>query len=78
MGRFECGNRIIRRKELLAEMASAFTCASLSIRPTARHADYIAFWRAVLRGDERAIFRAAASKAADCLLSFAGESECEA
>lgn len=60
------------REELVAEMASAFTCASLSIRPTVRHADYIGAWLAVLREDERAIFRAAsaASKAADYLLSF--------
>jgi len=60
------------REELVAEMASAFACASLSIQPTVRHADYIASWLAVLREDERAIFRAAsaASKAADYLLAF--------
>ena len=29
------------REELVAEMASAFTCASLSINPTVRHADYV-------------------------------------
>ena len=58
------------REELVAEMASAFTCASLSIRPTVRHADYIGAWLEVLREDERAIFRAAsqASKAANYLL----------
>ena len=62
---------------LVAEMASAFTCASLSIRPTVRHADYVGSWLAVLREDERAIFRAAsaASKAADYLLAFAPEAE---
>ena len=56
----------------VAEMASAFVCASLSIRPTVRHADYVGSWLAVLREDERAIFRAAslASKAADYLLAF--------
>lgn len=61
------------REELVAEMASAFSCASLSIQPTVRHADYIGSWLAVLREDERAIFRAAsaASKAADYLLQFA-------
>ncbi len=60
------------REELVAEMASAFACASLSIRPTVRHADYIGSWLAVLREDEKAIFRAAsaASKAADHLLAF--------
>jgi antirestriction protein ArdC len=65
------GSASYAREELVAEMASAFTCASLSIRPTVRHADYIGAWLAVLREDERAIFRAAslASKAADYLLA---------
>jgi antirestriction protein ArdC len=60
------------REELVAEMASAFACASLSIQPTVRHADYIGAWLAVLREDDKAIFRAAsaASKAADFLLCF--------
>jgi antirestriction protein ArdC len=60
-----------------AEMASAFTCASLAIRPTVRHADYIGSWLAVLREDEKAIFRAAsaASKAADYLLGFVSDGE---
>ncbi|MEG3086749.1 ArdC family protein [Sphingomonas sp. PB4P5] len=63
------------REELVAEMASAFACASLSIQPTVRHADYIGSWLAVLREDEKAIVRAAsaASKAADYLLAFRGE-----
>jgi len=58
------------REELVAELASAFTCASLGIQPTVRHADYIGAWLEVLRADEKAIFRAAsaASKAADYLL----------
>jgi len=64
------GSPSYAREELVAEMASAFTCATLSIRPTVRHSDYIGAWLAVLRSDERAIFRAAshASKAADFLL----------
>lgn len=59
------------REELVAEMASAFTCASLGIQPTVRHADYIGAWLDVLRGDDKAIFRAAsaASKAAEFLLA---------
>jgi antirestriction protein ArdC len=64
------------REELVAEMAAAFTCASLSIQPKERHSDYLGYWLSVLREDERAIFRAAslASKAADYLLAFeAGE-----
>ena len=58
------------REELIAEMGSAFLCASLGIVPTVRHADYIGSWHEVLREDSRAIFRAAsaASKAADWLL----------
>ncbi|WP_257538979.1 ArdC family protein [Sphingobium sp. CFD-1] len=58
------------REELIAEMGSAFLCASLGIVPTVRHSDYIGAWLAVLREDNRAIFRAAraASLAADWLL----------
>lgn len=60
------------REELVAELTSAFTCASLSIQPTVRHADYIGAWLEVLHDDDKAIFRAAsaASKAADYLLAF--------
>lgn len=63
------------REELVAELTSAFTCASLSIQPTVRHSDYIGAWLEVLRCDEKAIFRAAsaASKAADYLLAFASD-----
>ena len=59
------------REELVAELGSAFLCAALGIVPTVRHADYLASWLAVLREDNRAIFRAAsaASKAADWVLS---------
>ncbi|MEG3124890.1 ArdC family protein [Sphingomonas sp. GB1N7] len=69
------GNPDYAREELIAEMASAFNCASLSIQPIVRHADYIGSWLAVLRNDEKAIFRAAsaASKAADYLLGFCPE-----
>ena len=58
------------REELVAEMASAFLCASLGIVPTVRHADYLGAWLEVLREDARAIFRAAsqAGKAADFVL----------
>jgi len=66
------GSQPYAREELVAEMAAAFTCASLGIAPTVRHSDYIASWLSVLRDDEKAIFRAAsaASKAADYLLAF--------
>ena len=69
-GRF--GSALYAREELCAELASAFLCAALGIVPTVRHADYLGSWLAVLRGDNRAIFKAAsqASKAADYLLAF--------
>ena len=72
-GRF--GSPAYAREELTAELASAYLCASLSIQPTVRHADYIGSWLEVLRSDDRAIFRAAAkaSKAADFLLGFKSE-----
>jgi len=61
----------------VAEMGSAFLCASLGIAPTVRHADYLGNWLAVLREDSRAIFRAAsaASRAADYLLAFTREAD---
>lgn len=67
-GRF--GSAPYAREELVAELASAFLCAALGIEPTVRHADYLGSWLAVLRADNRAIFRAAsqASKAAEYLL----------
>lgn len=66
------GSAAYGREELCAELVSAFLCASLGIRPTVRHADYLGAWLAILRADTRAIFRAAshASKAADYLLGF--------
>lgn len=67
------GGKDYAREELVAEMATAFVCASLGIQPTVRHTDYIAGWLEVLRNDKRAIFRAAslASKAADYILNCA-------
>jgi antirestriction protein ArdC len=61
----------------VAEMTSAFVCASLGIVPTVRHADYIGSWLEVLREDDRAIVRAAsaASKAADFLLAFRADAD---
>lgn len=74
------GSKKYAQEELVAEMTSAFLCASLGIVPTVRHADYIGDWLQVLREDDRAIVRAAsaASKAADYLLAFrpeAGETD---
>ncbi|WP_375778906.1 ArdC family protein [Bradyrhizobium sp. ma5] len=69
------GTRKYAFEELVAEISSAFSCASLGIAPTVRHADYIGCWLDVLREDNRAIVRAAsqASKAADYLLGFLPE-----
>jgi antirestriction protein ArdC len=66
------GTALYAREELCAELASALLCAALGIVPTVRHADYLANWLAVMRADNRAIFKAAsqASKAADYLLAF--------
>jgi len=62
-------------EELVAELCAAFSCASLGIVPTVRHADYIGAWLEVLGEDNRAIVRAAsqASKAADYLLGFVAD-----
>jgi len=71
------GSKLYAAEELVAEMASAFICASLGVVPTVRHADYIGSWLEVLKEDNRAIFRAAsqASKAADFLLAFRESTE---
>jgi antirestriction protein ArdC len=71
------GSKSYAREELVAEMTAAFTCATLGITPTVRHADYIGSWLEVLREDDRAIVRAAsaASKAAEFLLTFRPQTE---
>jgi antirestriction protein ArdC len=65
------------REELVAEMATAFVCASLGIIPTVRHTDYIGNWLQVLKEDARAIVKAAslASKAFDFILAFKAEAQ---
>src|ERR1700674_4592806 len=55
------GSTLYAKEELVAEMTSAFVCASLGIVPTVRHADYIGSWLEVLREDDRAIVRAASA-----------------
>jgi antirestriction protein ArdC len=76
-GRF--GSHPYAREELVAEMTSAFVCASVGITPTVRHADYLANWLEVMKEDNRAVFRAAsqASKAADYILAFETASAAE-
>jgi antirestriction protein ArdC len=49
-------------EELVAELGAAFLCAMLGITPDVRedHAAYLGHWLKILKGDERAIFTAAA------------------
>lgn len=58
-------------EELIAELSAAYLCAGLEITNTPRpdHAQYIANWLQVLKGDTKAIFTAAsmATRAADYL-----------
>jgi antirestriction protein ArdC len=66
------GTQDYAREELVAEMATAFMCATIGIVPTVRHADYIGNWLQVLKEDAKAIVRAAslASKASGFILQF--------
>jgi antirestriction protein ArdC len=69
------------REELVAEIGSAFVCARLGIagEHIDNHAAYLASWLKVLRGDKRAIFKAAAlaQTAADLVLANAGTGAAE-
>jgi len=71
LGRKKWGDEGYAMEELVAELASAFLCADLSITPEVRedHASYIHEWLKVLKDDKRAIFSAAslASQAVDFL-----------
>jgi len=73
-GRKSWGDAGYAQEELVAELASAFLCADLTITPEVRddHASYIADWLTVLKNDKRAIFSAAAhaQKAVDFLHGF--------
>jgi antirestriction protein ArdC len=68
------GDRAYANEELVAELGAAFLCATLGITPEIREdrAAYIGDWLAILKEDNRAIFRAAAhaQRAADFLSSF--------
>lgn len=58
-------------EEIVAELGSAYLCASVQIEPTCRHDAYIRTWLTALKEDKKFIFKAAtaASKAADFVLS---------
>lgn len=66
-GRF--GSEAYAAEELVAELAAAFMCAEVLVAGRLQHAEYIASWIKVLKGDKRAIFTASrmAQNAADYL-----------
>ncbi len=66
------GTKAYAAEELVAELGAAFLSAHLEVQGQLRHAEYIASWLSLLKGDDRAIFTAAskASAAADYLRSF--------
>jgi antirestriction protein ArdC len=72
-GRKRWGDDGYAREELVAELGAAFLCADLGLelQPREDHAAYIESWLAVLQGDKRFIFTAAAyaQRAADFLHS---------
>jgi antirestriction protein ArdC len=72
------GDSAYAMEELIAELCSAYTMATLQLEltPRADHAAYIDSWLKVLKGDKRAIFTAAsqAQKAADWLNERSGNS----
>lgn len=71
-GRF--GTEAYAAEELVAELTSAYLCASFEIEGQLRHASYIDSWLSLLKKDNRAVFTAAskASAALDYLLETAG------
>jgi antirestriction protein ArdC len=64
-------------EELVAEMAAAFLAAELGIAGHLQHAEYIASWIKVLKGDKRAVFTASrlAQEAAEFILWPTGQVE---
>jgi antirestriction protein ArdC len=73
-GRF--GSESYAMEELVAELTAAFVCGSLGVTAAPRedHAGYLANWLTVLRGDAKALWRAAseAQRAHDYLMVQAG------
>jgi antirestriction protein ArdC len=72
------GDAAYAMEELIAELSSAYTMATLELEmtPRADHAAYIDSWLKVLKADSKAIFTAAskAQQACDWLIARAGES----
>jgi antirestriction protein ArdC len=63
-GRF--GTQAYAAEELIAELNSAFLCATFGIEGQLRHASYIESWLKLLKNDTRAVFTAA-SKASNAM-----------
>lgn len=57
------GDKDYAFEELVAELGSAFCCASLGISGEVQHDSYIASWLEKLRGDKKYIFKAASQAA---------------
>ena len=68
------GDHIYAFNELIAELSAAFLCAELEISntPRADHAQYLASWVTVLKGETKAIFSAAslATRTVDYLVGL--------
>lgn len=73
------GDKAYAFEELIAELSAAYLCAGLEITNTPRpdHAQYIANWLEVLKGDTKAIFTAAsmATRAVDYLYGLQPKTE---
>ena len=52
------GSEAYAAEELIAEMGSAFLCATFGLDGTLQHPEYVANWLRVLKGDKKAIFTA--------------------
>lgn len=59
-------------EELVAELGSAYLCASLGVQGELRHPEYLGSWLKAFKDDKRALFRAStlAQRAADFVLQF--------
>jgi antirestriction protein ArdC len=66
------GDDACAMEEMVAELGAAFLCGDLRVtaEPRVDHADYIGHWLRILKGDRKAIFKAAsaANKAAEYLI----------
>jgi len=73
------GDQTYAFEELVAEMGSAFLCASIGIEnaPLEDHASYLNHWLSILKADKKAIFTAArhAQKATDYCIEHGQEGQ---